>query len=171
MPDYLIQPFDSSKHRREEFACESPELTTFLQTRARKEMAAGISACFVLVPKANPGCIAGFYTLSAAEIVTAHLPPDLAGKLPRYPAMPATLLGRLARALSLRGQGIGDRLMFDALARAWKTRLEVGSIAVITDPKDVTATAFYKSFNFLPLQGRRLFLPMGEIGKLMSSRG
>ena len=167
---YLVQHLDPSIHRREDFRCESAELESFLRTRARKEMEAGVSACFVLVPDADRGRIAGFYTLSAAEIEATALPESLAKKLPRYPAMPATLLGRLARDSEFRGQGIGDRLMFNALARAFSTSHAVGSLAVITDPKEETAAVFYRGFHFMPLKSGRLFLPMREIGQLLKQR-
>jgi GNAT superfamily N-acetyltransferase len=142
-PKYRIERLDPAKHRREEFRCESPELTEFLQKRARKEMDARTSACFVLLPLDDPGRIAGFYTLSAAEISAALLPEHLLKRLPRYPEMPVTLLGRLARDEAFRGQGIGDRLMEDALARALAGSAEVGSIGVITDPKDDRTARFY----------------------------
>jgi GNAT superfamily N-acetyltransferase len=166
-PGYRIERLDPAKHRREEFRCESPELTEFLQKRARKEMDARASACFVLVPLDDPGWIAGFYTLSAAEISVSALPGPLSQRLPRYPAMPVTLLGRLARDEAFRGQGIGDRLMEDALARALAGSAEVGSIGVITDPKDDHAARFYAEFGFQPVTGGRLFLPMPEIVRLL----
>jgi GNAT superfamily N-acetyltransferase len=161
--EYQIEALDAGRHERGGFVCESPELTEFLHKRARKEMEARISACFVIVPLSEPCRIAGFYTLSAAEIATTDLPVELAKKLPRYPAMPATLLGRLARDESFRGQGLGDRLMQDAFARTAAASFEVGSVAMITDPKDERAARFYKEFGFRPLAGQRLFLTMTEI--------
>lgn len=166
-PQFRIERLDPSKHRREKFRCESPELTEFLQKRARREMDARTSACFVLVPLENPSCIAGFYTLSAAEISTSYLPESLTKRLPRYPHLPATLLGRLARAEEFRGQGVGDLLMLDALARALTGSEEVGSIAVITEPKDERAVRFYQGFGFQPMPGERLFLSMTEIVRLL----
>ena len=145
-------------------------MTEFLRKRARKEMEARASACFVLVPLSDPGRIAGFYTLSAAEINTADLPEAIRKRMPRYQALAATLLGRLARDQAYRGQGIGDRLMQDALARAVAGSAEVGSTAMITDPKDEHAAAFYRGFGFQPLTGNRLFLPMTEIVKLLGKR-
>jgi GNAT superfamily N-acetyltransferase len=166
-PKYCIERLDPAKHRRDEFRCESPELTEFIQKRARKEMDARTSACFVLVPLEDAGRIAGFYTLSAAEISASHLPVQMARRLPRYPQMPATLLGRLARDQAFRGQGIGDQLMEDALARALAGSVEVGSIGVITDPKDERAARFYAEFGFQRLTGGRLFLPIAEIARLL----
>jgi len=170
MSEYRIELLDPAKHRRAEFQCESPELTDFLRTRARKEMEARSSACFVLVPVEDAGRIAGYYTLSAAEVVTAELPEAIAKKLPRYRLLPATLLGRLARDSAFRGQGIGDRLMADALARAFAGSTEIGSVAVVTDPKDEKAAAFYRDFGFIQLNDRRLRLSMKDIARLLEEK-
>jgi ribosomal protein S18 acetylase RimI-like enzyme len=170
-PGYCIEALDPARHHRERFTCESPELTEFLRKRARKEMEARASACFVLVPLSDPARIVGFYTLSAAEIATADLPETIRKRMPRYHTLPATLLGRLARDEVFRGQGIGDRLMQDALARAFAGSAEVGSTAMITDPKDERAAAFYRDFGFQPFPGNRLFLPMTEIVRLLQQRG
>ncbi|TAK97231.1 MAG: GNAT family N-acetyltransferase, partial [Verrucomicrobia bacterium] len=154
---------DPAVHHRDEFSCESPELTEFLRTRARKEAKSRTSACFVIVPVADPGQIAGFYTLSATTIELEKLPPEFTKKLPRYPRVPATLLGRLARALAFKGQGIGDLLMVDALKRAYENSSVIGSVAVVVDPKDAHAAKFYGTFGFQPLDGQKMFLPMKAI--------
>jgi predicted N-acetyltransferase YhbS len=162
-PQFTFEILDPAVHRREEFACESPELTAFLQTRARKEAKSRTSACFVLVPVADPGQIAGYYTLSATTLELEKLPVELTRKLPRYPRLPATLLGRLARALAFKGQGIGDLLMVDALKRAYENSSVIGSVAVVVDPKDDHAAKFYGTFGFKPLDGRQMFLPMKAV--------
>ena len=162
-PQFRIEILDPTIHRREQFSCESPELTDFLRTRARKETKARASACFVLVPLAERGRIAGFYTLSATSVALEKLPDELAKKLPRYPSLPATLLGRLARDLSFKGQGIGDLLMVDALKRAYESSSVIGSVAIVTDPKDDRAAKFYAEFGFKPLNENRMFLPMKAV--------
>lgn len=170
MSDYRIEPLDAAKHRRAEFQCESPALTEFLRTRARREMEARSSACFVLVPLADAGRVAGYYTLSAAEVVAAQLPESLVKKLPRYRSLPATLLGRLARDTAFCGQGLGDRLMMDALARALAGSAEIGSVAVVTDPKDERAAAFYRGFGFIRLNDRRWILSMKDVARVLEGR-
>jgi predicted N-acetyltransferase YhbS len=133
-------------------------------------MQARASACFVLVAAADPGRIVGYYTLSAAEVVTAELPEVMARKLPRYRSLPATLLGRLARDLAFRGQSIGDRLMLDALARAFTGCVEIGSVAVATDPKDERAARFYAEFGFVRLNDRRMILSMRDVERVLQAR-
>ena len=117
-PQFRIELLDPARHRREQFTCESPELTEFLRLRARKEMQARASACFVLVPVADPGVIAGYYTLSQTSITLRDLPGAIAKKLPRYPELGATLIGRLARDSRWRGKRIGPMLLIDALRRS-----------------------------------------------------
>ena len=162
-PQFKVEILDPAAHRREDFSCESPELTDFLRTRARKEAKSRASACFVLVPVADAGHIAGFYTLSATTIELGKLPVELAKKLPRYPLVPATLLGRLARASTFKGQGIGELLMVDALKRAYESSSIIGSVAVVVDPKDERAAKFYGTFGFQPLDGQKMFLPMKTV--------
>jgi GNAT superfamily N-acetyltransferase len=170
---YLVEPLSAAKHRRDEFSCESPELTEFLRTRARKEMQARASACFVLVAISDPGKIAGYYTLSATTICLSEIPPELAKRFPRYPNLPATLLGRLARDSAFRGAGLGDYLLTDALQRAFNNTVVIGSVAVVTDPKDKKAGAFYQQYGFRAggAAGGRLMLPMAEIAASLQQGG
>lgn len=160
---YRIEQLDPSKHRREEFTCESPELTEFLRKRARKEMRARASACFVLVPEEDSGRIAGYYTLSQTAVVVQLLPDSLMKRLPRYPQLGATLIGRLARDIEWKGQQVGRLLLIDALRRCVRHSAEVGAVVVVTDPKDEKARKFYGDHGFLALDERRMFLPMSEL--------
>ena len=160
---FKIEVLNPAIHRRDEFLCESPELTEFFRARARKEAKSRTSACFVIVPVADPGQVAGFYTLSATTIELENLPPGFIRKLPRYPRQPATLLGRLARALEFKGQGIGDLLMVDALKRACENSSIIGSVAIVVDPKDEPATKYYGKFGFQLLDQQKMFLTIKTI--------
>ncbi len=162
---FRFELLNPATHRREEFACESLELTDFLRTRARKEVKAKALACVVLVPIDDPGRIAGFYTLSATAIALEKLPVELAKKLPRYPRLPATLVGRLARDLTFKGTGVGDLLMVDALKRAYENSTVIGAVAIVVDPKDERAAKFYAGFGFQPLDAQTMFLPMKAVPK------
>jgi predicted GNAT family N-acyltransferase len=131
-------------------------------------MDAGLAVCFVAVPESDLGCIAGFYTLSAATILAAALPEAVTKKLPRYGEFPATLLGRLARSIAFKGKGLGDRLMMSAFARAAQAAEEVASWAIVTDPKDDKARRFYQEFGFSELDSNRLFMTMKQVKSLFS---
>jgi len=162
-PEYRIEALDPARHHREEFTCESPELTEFLRARARKEMGARASACFVLVVQRDPGRIVGYYTLSQTSVSTQRLPEAVTKKLPRYSELGATLIGRLALGLPWRGQQVGRLLLIDALRRCVRLSNEAGAVVVVTDPKDDKARDFYRAFGFQPLDERRLFVPMKEL--------
>jgi predicted GNAT family N-acyltransferase len=116
------------------------------------------------------GRLAGYYTLTQDNIDAEDLPPDLIKQLnlPRYDRIGATLLGRLARDLAYKGQGIGELLMVDALKRALEMSRQIGSAAVVVDAKDNKAHRFYRDYGFTPFpdSDKRLFLPMVTIEEL-----
>jgi GNAT superfamily N-acetyltransferase len=98
-----------------------------------------------------------------------EFPADVARKLPKYPLVPATLLGRLAVDKTHQGRGYGRFLLADALLRA--VRSEIVSFAMIVDAKDEAAHRFYERESFLPLpdQPLKLFRPIADIAKLYGS--
>lgn len=111
--------------------------------------------------------VAGYYTLSSTSVVNlAELPEQVARKLPRYPLVPATLLGRLAVDRRQQGKGYGRFLLADALYRI--VRSEIASFAVVVEAKDDDARRFYERESFLPLpdQPMKLFRPTSDIAKL-----
>ena len=114
--------------------------------------------------------ILGSYTLSSYGIDVGDLPSDVAKKLPRYPLIPATLLGRLAVDRRLQGQGIGEFLLMDALHRALVQSTEIAAAAVAVDAINAGAVKFYQHFGFVPFPAiaSRLFLPMKAVAGLFS---
>ena len=151
-------------HDRTEFACGAETLDRYFRTQAGQEARKKVAAPFVLV--LADGSIAGFYTLSATAIRLPDLPEPITRKLPRYPLIPATLLGRLAVDQRHQGKGYGRFLLADALYRA--VRIEIASFAVIVDAKDQAARRFYEreSFQPFPDQPLKLFRAMAEIEML-----
>lgn len=115
--------------------------------------------------------IAGYYTLSSLSV---ELPEGMKKGLAKYSDYPVTLIGRLAVGESYQGQGLGGRLLLDALGRALAGSRAVASYAVITDAKNERAWDFYSRYGFLPLSTagdeRRLFIPMGTVEKLFLDR-
>ena len=74
-----------------------------------------VAACFVALSEDEH--IAGFYTLAATGVLLSGLPESTQKQLPRYPTVPAVLLGRLAVDQAFAGQGLGSALLADALHR------------------------------------------------------
>ena len=154
-------------HDRATFDCGSAALDRYLHQQARQDAEKSVAAPFVLI-KPPALRVLGYYTLSASLVNASELPDTLAKKLPRYPQLPVTLLGRLAVDQSMKGKGIGQFLLLDALRRSLEAAVNVAAMAVLVDAKDATAEAFYRHFSFLPLQQqpRRLFLPMQTVAGL-----
>jgi ribosomal protein S18 acetylase RimI-like enzyme len=158
----------TSDHDRSSFRCGVAELDDYLQRRARQDARRHVAATYVMTPRDEPQRITGFYTLSAASIELSDLPSELAKHLPRYPHVPAILLGRLARDLKFKGQGIGELLLADALGRSVRHAQEVAAAVVLVDALDERARQFYRSFGFqeIPRLAKRLFIPIKTIEKL-----
>ena len=131
-------------HDRSAFASGSDALDRYLQQQAKQDMRRRVASCFVAVDVA--GAIAGFYTIAASSLVLDLLPAEQAKRLPRYPTVPAVLLGRLAVAHAHQGKRLGGALVADAILRA--TRAEVMAYAMIVDAKDETAVRFYQHLGF-----------------------
>jgi predicted GNAT family N-acyltransferase len=165
---FFIEPLDKHKHDRAAFSCEHDALTAYLRQQATQDIKKHVAAVFVLTPDGKT--VAGYYTLSQYAVDAGDLPEAVVKKLklPRYPQLPATLIGRLARALDWKGHGVGELLLIDALRRALGSTSTVESVAVVVDAKDEPAKAFYKKYGFLELPGHenRLFLPMKTIDEM-----
>jgi GNAT superfamily N-acetyltransferase len=154
------------KHNRAAFSCGVEALDRYLWKQASQDVAKKVAAAFVITPDGE--AIAGFYTLSAHVVKLGDLPLNVARKLPRYPNVPATLLGRLAVSRDFRGHGIGELLLLDALKRALLNTREIASAVVVVDAKDDRAREFYLRHDFIPLpsQPNRLFYLIKTIEKL-----
>lgn len=139
-------------------------LDRYFQTQAGQDARKRMAAPFVLI--LEDGSVAGYYTLSSTAIRLPELPANVIRKLPRYPLIPATLLGRLAIDRRYQGRGYGRFLLADALYRA--VRSEIASFAVIVDAKDESAKRFYERESFLPFadEPMKLFRAMADIAKL-----
>ena len=165
-PLYSVEPLGG--HDRASFSCGIPELDRYLHHQARQDAERKVAAPFVMVDRDSN--ILGYYTLSSYGIRTAELPEEIARKLPKYPLIPATLLGRLAISREHQGQRLGRLLLLDALFRSWKNTAEVASVGVIVDAYDEKARAFYLHHEFIPLTGHsgKLFIAMGTIQKIFA---
>lgn len=142
---YHIQLLDA--HDRSAFASGSEALDRYLQQQAKQDIRRRVASCFVAVDAA--GEIAGFYTIAASSLVLDLLPAEQAKRLPRYPTVPAVMLGRLAVAKAHQGKRLGAALVADAIIRA--TRAEVMAYAMIVDAKDEAAVRFYEHLGFARL--------------------
>ena len=146
-------------HDRSAFSCGQPDLDDWFRRRASQDEKRNVARVFVAVDD-ELGAI-GFYTLSSFTLSIHDLPEEVARRLPRYDAIPAALIGRLARDARVRGRCVGGLLLADAIRRILGIGRSVGVFAIVVDAKDERAANFYKVFGFrpFPLRPARLFLP------------
>lgn len=125
------------------------------------------ATCFVAREIATDR-VAGFYTLSPSNVPLTEVPEALAKRLPRYPSVPAVLIGWLGRQQDYAGQGLGETLLFDAIKTV--ATAPIGAHAIFADAIDDKAAAFYGAFGLNPLipRPRTLYLPVATALRLLS---
>lgn len=167
LTDITVEPL-GRLHDRKAFECGSEALDRYLKQQARQDADKRVAAPFVAVRPPDVRAL-GYYTLSASVLTLADLPDELARKLPRYPQLPVTLLGRLAVDRSTKGQGLGEHLLLDALHRSLAHADQIAAMAVVVDAKDDSAASFYRHYGFLTLQAQpsRLYVPMRLVEQLL----
>ena len=129
---FIVEPLD--KHDRAAFSCGNEDLDKYFKNQIGQDHKKGVAVPFVIVHERTKA-VAGFYTLSAAIVILSELPADVAKRLPKYPNVPVTLIGRLAIDLGHRGRKLGEYLLMDALRRALEASKQVGAMAIIVDAK------------------------------------
>jgi ribosomal protein S18 acetylase RimI-like enzyme len=157
-------------HDRGAFSCGDQALDNYLRTQATQDIRRRVANCFVVLDVAS-GAVAGYYTLSAASIALTDLPPELTKRLPRYPAVPAVRIGRLAVDHGFQRRGLGELMVMNAVHRTLQD--SAAAFAVIVDAKNDRAVEFYRRYGFRTLAGRQrsLFLPIETARKALLWRG
>ena len=157
-------------HDRRTFSSGSEVLDRWFRTQASQDERRNVARVFVALDEVG---VVGFYTLSMFSIAAGAFPPDVAGNLPRYPDVPAALIGRLARAGRARGKGVGELLVFDALRRIVATSRDVAAFAIVVDAKDDHARSFYASLGFssFPSRPLRMFMPAATAREVVTGGG
>ena len=145
MTDHPFEIRLLGKEDRSDFCCGSEPLDRYFKTQASQDVRRRVSVCYVALEKAT-GRIAGFYTLSAADVPVSDLPSDVARRLPRYPSVPAARIGRLAIDQRFQGRRLGGALLLNAAMRA--LRSEIAVFVLVVDAKDDEAAAFYRHHGF-----------------------
>lgn len=162
MTPAAFQIFQLDGRERSGFVCASDPLTRYFHTQVTQDTRRRIAACYIALHPATE-TIAGFYTLSAADIPVTELPAGMTKRLPRYPTLPAARLGRLAVDRRFTGQKLGSILLIDAVMRAAASDIAV--FAMVVDAKDAQAEAFYRHHGFATYASApgRLMAPLSSL--------
>jgi GNAT superfamily N-acetyltransferase len=161
-----IEPL--GKHDRAAFSCDVTALDDWFRLRAGQDEKRNVARVFVAID--DQLGIVGFYSLSSFTLAVADLRPEQAKRLPRYDVIPAALIGRLARDERVRGEGVGDVLLADAVRRVIGAARSLAVFAIVVEATDEKAAAFYRDFGFAPFPSRplRLFMPASEAAEAVA---
>ena len=153
-------------HDRAAFRCGEAVLDHYFQTQVTQDIHRRMANCYVVLEIAS-GKLAAYYTLSAASIPLVDLPPEDTKRLPRYLALPAVRIGRLAVDSSFQRRGLGELMLMNAVHKTMRDA--AAAFALIVDAKNDQAVAFYRRYGFRPLaeKPRTLFLPLATAQKLL----
>lgn len=155
-------------HDRSDFACGKEPLDRYLRQQAGQDVRRRLAAVFVVCAQGSNQVIA-YYSLSALSIPIDELGEDQRRRIP-YPEVPAVLLGRLAVDRRYAGQGLGSFMVVDAAVRCMSVD-RPATWAMVVDPLDDEAVAFYRHLGFIDFvqRGDRLFLPLATFRKALDA--
>jgi ribosomal protein S18 acetylase RimI-like enzyme len=164
-PGFFIEPLGKT-HDRSLFSCGNGRIDTYFRQAVSQDIKRQYATCFVACPQ-DSSRVAAFYTLSSSDVPLVEVPEVLARKLPRYPTVPAVLIGWLARDMDYAGLGLGEAMLFDAIRTI--ATAPIGAHAIFADAIDDKAAAFYAAYGFTPLVSRpaTFYLPLASARSLM----
>ena len=163
---FAIEPL-AKAHQRKAFSCGNERIDRYFREAVTQDIKRRYATCFV-ARDLQTDRIAGFYTLSSSNVPLMAVPEPLASRLPRYPTVPAVLIGWLGRDQSYAGLGLGEALLFDAIRTV--AEAPIGAHAIFADAIDEQAAAFYAAVGFTALIDRpnTLYLPVATAQRLLS---
>ena len=149
MTKYRLVKFDTSSSYKsiKIFDCNNDMINTFVHKSLKKRVKKHLSQAYVLLKNDT---FSGFYTLDAFSIAkdmfeTEHKPSALP------PVVPVVKLGMLAVDKNLQGQGLGKRLLRDAMLKVAEIS-ELAGCAGIYLLAEKDAVAFYASLGFIKIK-------------------
>jgi hypothetical protein len=134
----------SSSHSRAPFDCGNEDLNKYFKSLASPDIKRGLAQVYVAT---DNSLVVGYYSLSPFSILFSELPVKLAKKYPPNKDVPCWLIGKLARDISVQGQGVGEFLLLDAMKRVKQGAFIYGGFCIVVDSKNA----------------RRFYLPIAEI--------
>lgn len=154
-------------HALGKFDCGDAKKNEWLQKYALQNTKGGLGRTYVAIKPPDETTVYGYYTISSSSVKFEN-PPNT--RLPRYP-LPAILIGKLASATEVQGQGLGTALLFDALKRAARVSEEIGIFLVEIQAAGDKAKAVYEGRGFIPMEDEpmKLYMNLKKVRKILSA--
>ena len=159
-----IREYPKSALKR--FDCGVTELNEYLSRYALKNDALGMGKTFIASDA--EGSVAGYFTLSTAQVAFAEIPALPVRKYPRYP-LPALRISRLAVKKEYQKKGLGAWLLKKAFIKILNAAEVAGICLILVDAKE-TAVSFYEHFGFMKLRNLTYFLPVPTVQSYYEDR-
>ncbi len=155
LPPRRIEPSDEIAS----FDCGQPSLDSWLLDHALRAERERTATTYVVVE--DEGRVVAYYSLAAHGVERASIG---GGRLARNaPSLvPAVLLARLAVDKRRQGERLGSSLLAHAVTVARTASTLIGLRAIVVNPVDDTASAFYARYGFreFPAGPDRMFYPL-----------
>lgn len=153
-PPRRIEPAD----RLDEFSCGYQSLDLWLCNQVLRAERERTATTYVVT---QDDMVIAYYSLAAHSVERASIG---GGRLARNaPDMvPAILLARLAVDERWQGRHLGSSLLAHAVTTARTAGTMIGLRAIVVDPIDANAAAFYTRYGFrtFPARPDRMFYPL-----------
>ena len=127
------------------FRCGDESLDEWLRRHALINQSSGSARTFVSCLDRR---VVGYYALASGAVAKAGASARVAKAMPE--PIPVLLLARLAVDQTVQGQGLGWRLLRDAILRTLQVADHVGVRALLAHALDQTAADFYARYDFQP---------------------
>ncbi|MCR5732146.1 MAG: GNAT family N-acetyltransferase [Sphaerochaetaceae bacterium] len=162
----LVSIRECLKSKTKKFDCGVDVLNEFLSRYALKNDELGIGKTFVAFDEEEH--VAGYFTLSTAQVLFEDIPDDFRAKLPRYP-IPALRIARLAVSRNLQAKGIGKWLLKMAFLKIIQVAEITGLYLIIVDAKE-SSRKFYEHYGFIKFKEKDLsyFLTVDTVKRAMT---
>ena len=159
----LTERYDPARHDVAGFACGKEPLDRWLHRYAGQGERRDATRTFVAAGEG--GTVRGYYTLVAGQIEHAEATEAVRKGLSRHFPIPVAILARLAVDARSQGQGLGTRLLHDALERIGRAAQEVAVRAVVVHAIDDAAAGFYERYGLRGLSAapRSLMVTLAEL--------
>lgn len=169
---FVIEKFEPKKsyYQLKKFDCGNKVINKFVHSSLKKQVSQHVSQAFVLINLEDNERFCAFYTLTSFKLLASELDVLSKGSLPKD--IPCVRLVMLGVDLSLQGQGVGKKMMSDALHRIHRASKEIGIYGLYLDA-DPNATKFYLSLGFTRLDSggsddiAKMFLSIEVINQLL----
>ena len=172
----IIEPLDTDRHDRAAFSSGVEQVDNFLRRTAGRLMKGGTIQVFVMVDSNDDlARILGFYSLNAHCVSCGDLPRRYKRFANADGSISAAFIGMIGVTQKAQGQGVGRRLLIDALNGAYTVSLRMGTAVVLLDildcgnPQVVTRRQrLYEGFGFQALASNplRMFMSMATVAQL-----